>query len=173
MNKKQPFTIWFTGLSGSGKTTLAKQIKKQIKKPIVLLDGDIVRKTLTRDLGYTKQERDENITRIAHTAHLINKNDVSVIVSTVSPTAKIRNYARSITNNFIEIYVKCSLKTCITRDTKGYYEKAKNGIITSFVGITVPYEEPTNPELVVHTDKTTITNGCNQIIKYLQKNNFI
>ncbi|MFH1323980.1 MAG: adenylyl-sulfate kinase [Nanoarchaeota archaeon] len=163
------YTIWFTGLSGSGKTTIANKLADILRKrgkSLVVLDGDIVRKTLSADLGYTKGERDKHITRIVHACELITKNHVINIACVISPTRHIRKYAKDLIgkDNFIEVYVKCPLEVCEKRDVKGHYAKVRSGEIEHFVGINVPYEEPLNPDLVLETDKESVTESANKLI---------
>ncbi len=169
-------TIWFTGLSGSGKSTLAKMLAaemRQRKLPVVLLDGDEVRKTLSRDLGYTKEERDKHITRVADVAHLITNNNVFAIACVIAPTKKIREYARSQIKNFVEVYLACPLEKCEQRDVKGHYQKARQGTIKDFVGISVPYEKPDNPELMIQTGEQSPGDSFDQLLKGLEKLNVV
>jgi len=170
------YTIWFTGISGSGKTTIANelvQIFRERKIPVVLLDGDIVRKTLSHDLGYSKEDRDRHITRVADVSHLININDILVIACVLSPTRKIRRYARKLIENFIEVYIKCPYEVCEKRDVKGFYKQVREGKIKHFVGYNISYEEPENPEIILNTDKETLAESVQKLISYLEKNNII
>jgi len=169
-------TIWLTGLSGSGKTTIAKLVAEKLRQqsiPVVILDGDVVRKSVSSDLGYTKRDRDRNITRIADICKIITDNGVINIASVVSPTKSIREYARRIIGNFTEVYIKCSLKECKRRDTKGIYEKFDNGEIDYLVGINIDYEEPKYPEIILNTDTTTPLKCCNLLLHYLRKKELI
>ena len=171
-------TIWFTGLSGSGKTTIADLLAKKLRSKgmsLVVLDGDIVRKTISSDLGYTKEERDKHITRVAQACELITKNGVINLACVISPTKKIRKYASSIIgkDNFLEVYVKCPIEICEKRDVKGHYKKVRSGEIEHFVGINVPYEEPENPSLVLETKKESIEESTNKIIKLLEEKGFL
>ena len=172
MNQKGEYVIWFTGLSGSGKTTIANQLALELRKrnkSVVLLDGDEVRKTLSGDLGYTKYDRNKHIIRIAQVSYLISSNNVMSIACVLSPVKQIRQYARSLIDKFIEVYVKCPVEICEERDVKGHWEKARKGIIKDFVGISIPYEPPDNPEIILETDKETIDESVNKLIKYLEK----
>ncbi len=165
-------TIWFTGLSGSGKTTIANLLAKRLRDMgimVVVLDGDILRKTLSSDLGYSKEERDKHITRVAHVCELITKNNVLNIACVLSPTKSIREYARKRINKFIEVYVRCPLEICEKRDVKGHYSKARKGEIKEFVGITIPYEEPENPEIVLETNKLSVEESVDKIIDKIKK----
>jgi adenylyl-sulfate kinase len=184
LNKKQGgeimqegFTVWFTGWSGSGKTTLAKALENELKKRgirnVQRLDGDIVRKDLTRDLGFTKEDRDENIRRVTFVADLLSNNGVATLVSFISPYIEARDNARKRCRNFVEVYVKCSKEELIKRDVKGLYKKALAGEIENFTGISDPYEEPPNPEVVVETDKKNIEECLEKIISVLEEREFI
>ncbi len=165
-------TIWFTGFSGSGKTTIANSIKQKLAEEsitVIVLDGDVVRQSLSRDLGYSKEERDRHITRVADVCKLITEQGGIVIACVISPTRKIREYARKATGNFIEVNVKCPLSVCEQRDPKDHYKRVRASQNTEdFVGITIPYEEPENPEVVVDTDKSTIEECTEKIITYLK-----
>lgn len=170
------YTIWFTGLSGSGKTTIANKLSDALRKrgiSLVVLDGDAVRKTLSNDLGYTKEERDKHIMRVAHVCELITKNGVLNIACVISPTKKIRDYARSLIGNFIEVYTQCPIKVCEERDVKGHYAKARSGEIKHFVGINVPYEEPINPEIVLETDKKNVDECVRELINEMENRKII
>jgi len=147
-------TIWITGLPESGKTTIAKELMKRLKN-VVLLDGNIVRASLSSDLGYTIKDRDKHIKRVADVCALITESGVTNIASVISPTKQIRDYARAINKKFIEVYVKCPVEVCEKRDSKGNYKKFKENIITDFVGKNIPYEEPMNPEIIVDSNKLT------------------
>lgn len=174
---QEGFTVWFTGWSGSGKTTLAKALENELKKRgirnIQRLDGDIVRKDLTRDLGFTKEDRDENIRRVTFVADLLSNNGVITLVSFISPYIKARDNARKRCSNFVEVYVKCSKEELIKRDMKGLYKKALAGEIENFTGISDPYEEPPNPEVAVETDKENIEECLEKIISVLEEREFI
>ena len=142
-------------------------------KYVQRLDGDIVREDLTRDLGFSKKDRDENIRRVTFVAELLSKNGVATIVSFISPYHEARNKARQKCNNFIEVYVKCDRDTLIERDVKGLYKKAINGEISDFTGINDPYEEPRNPEITLDTSKESIQQSLDRIIAYLDDNDFV
>ncbi|MCF7861788.1 adenylyl-sulfate kinase [Candidatus Woesearchaeota archaeon] len=170
MNKG--FVLWFTGLSGSGKSTIADRVKEELLKkniPIEQLDGDEVREHLTRDLGFSKEDRDENIRRIAFVAKLLSRNKVGIIASFISPYEDIRKEVRDSVTNFIEIYVNAPLEVCEARDVKGLYKKARAGEIKNFTGISDPYEEPKNPEIELKTDKSSIEECVKQVIHYLKE----
>ncbi|MFW9992776.1 MAG: adenylyl-sulfate kinase, partial [Candidatus Odinarchaeota archaeon] len=156
---KEGCTIWFTGLPGSGKTTLAMVLEKKLKdngRQVERLDGDTVRKSLTRDLGFTEEDRKMNIERVTFVAKLLSRNRVMTLASFISPYISSREHARKETTNFIEVFVKCPLEVCMERDVKGMYKKALKGEIKNFTGVSHPYEEPPSPEIVVETDKMSI-----------------
>jgi adenylylsulfate kinase len=174
---QEGFTLWFTGWSGAGKTTLAMEIEKALKERgvpyIQRLDGDIVRMDLTRDLGFSKEDRNENIRRVTFVASLLSRNGVATLVSFISPYREARENARSRCHNFIEIYVNCNLDVLKSRDVKGFYKKALNGDIRNFTGIDDPYEEPLHPEIVVNTAKESVKESRDIILAYLVKKNLI
>lgn len=147
--------IWFTGLSGSGKSTIARELEKKLfeeGKLCYVMDGDNIRHGLNRDLGFSKKDREENIRRIAEVAKLFYDAGLYVLVSFISPYKKERRFARKlIGKDFVEVYVKCPLEVCEERDPKGLYKKARNGEIKEFTGVTAPYEEPENAEVVVES----------------------
>jgi adenylylsulfate kinase len=170
------FTLWFTGLSGAGKTTLTGAIVPRLRErgiKIEVLDGDEVRTNLSRGLGFSKEDRDTNIRRIGYVARLLARNGVGVIAAAISPYRDIRGEVRrSIEGDgarFIEVYVKASLEALIERDVKGLYKKALAGEIKQFTGVSDPYEEPHNPELVVESDQKTIEEGAAVIISKLEE----
>lgn len=147
--------IWLTGLPCSGKTTLAREIEKFFKnkgQPIQVLDGDVIRTTFCSDLGFSKQDREENVRRVAFVAKLLSDNGVNVVVALISPYQKMRKMAKKICPNMAEVYVKCSLAECKRRDAKGMYKKALSGKMKNFTGVNDLYEEPRNPDLVVDTE---------------------
>lgn len=166
------FTLWFTGWSGAGKTTLAIEVEKALKEyglPYVQrLDGDMIRQSLSRDLGYTKQDRDENIRRVTFVAELLSKNGVATLVSFISPYRKARETARSRCHNFIEIFMKCSPEVLKERDVKGFYQKAKDQQIQNFTGIDDPYEEPLDPEITIDSGRLSVAEARDLIIQHLK-----
>ncbi len=168
---KKGLVIWFTGLPCSGKTTLSKEVEKYFQDrnlPIQRLDGDVVRKTISKDLGFSKKDRDENIERMSYIAQMLSNNGVHVVSAFVSPYKKIRDFTRSLCNNFIEIYVDCSIETCKDRDVKGMYAKAIKGEIKDFTGVQDPFEIPEYPDIVVNTDKESIDESLKKIIEYIE-----
>jgi len=154
---QEPVIFWFTGLSGAGKSTIADAFEKQLfdrGQVVFSLDADDLRKKLNSDLGFSMEDRAENVRRAAETARLLQDAGVIVLATFISPTHSIRKQAREIARQgmFLEIYVKASLETCITRDPKGFYKKALNGEIKNYTGIASDYETPNHPELVLDTD---------------------
>jgi len=170
------FTLWFTGLPCSGKTAVADKVAEVLREhglKVERLDGDIVRKSLTRDLGYSKEDRNENIRRVTFVAKLLTRNGVAVLTAFISPYREIRERARREIGNFIEVYVKCPVEVCIERDTKGMYKKALKGEIKEFTGVSDPYEEPLNPEILLETDKETLKESTNKVIQRLNDLGYI
>jgi adenylyl-sulfate kinase len=170
MAEQKGFTVWFTGLSGSGKTALAKRLELELRERglrVERLDGDIVRQSLTRDLGFSKKDRDENIERVTFVAKLLTRNGVAVLCSFISPYAARRDKSRKEIGSFVECYVECSLETLIERDVKGLYKKALAGDIQNFTGISDPYEAPPNPEIVVNSGTQSIEQSLQIILDRL------
>ena len=170
------FVLWLTGLSGSGKTTLAKLIEKELRAQgirIERLDGDVVRQSLTADLGFSKEDRDKNIQRVTFVAKLLSRNDVGVVASFISPYRVTRDWVRSEVTNFIEVFVECPLEECIRRDVKGLYAKALEGEIPEFTGVSDPYEAPVNAEITVNTAEESIEESFAKIIGYLQEMGYV
>ena len=166
------FTIWFTGLPSSGKSTLARMLEAEIEKKgkhVEVLDGDEVRLRLSKGLGFSKEDRDENIRRISYVANVITRCGCVAITCAISPYKSIRQEARSEIGNFVEIFVKCDVEECIRRDVKGLYKKALSGEIKNFTGISDPYEEPDNPEIIVDTAVESPQESLARIIDGLEK----
>ena len=171
------FCLWFTGLSGSGKSTITTHLVKELRKrgsKLEVLDGDVVRENLSKGLGFSKEDRDTNIRRIAFVANLLSRNGVPVITAAISPYRDIRNEARELMGErFVEAYVKASLETCEQRDVKGLYAKARSGEIKEFTGVSDPYEPPEDPELVIETEQLSPEQSAQQILSYLEERGFI
>ena len=170
------FVLWLTGLSGSGKTTMAKLIEKELNARGIRnerLDGDVVRQSLTADLGFSKEDRDKNIQRVTFVAKLLSRNEVGVLASFISPYRATRDWVRSEVTNFIEVHVDCSLEECIRRDVKGLYAKAMAGEIPEFTGVSDPYETPLNPEITVNTAEESIEESFAKIMGYLEEMGYI
>lgn len=165
--------LWFTGLSGSGKSTVAVALEKALinrGKLTYRLDGDNVRHGLNSDLGFTDEDRDENIRRIAEVSKLFKDAGVITLVSFISPFRSLRDFAKNIVgpDSFSEIYVKCSVEECKKRDPKGLYKKAVAGEIKNFTGISSAYEEPENPRLVIDTTNISVEEAVEQLLKALE-----
>jgi adenylylsulfate kinase len=171
------FLVWFTGLSGSGKSTIAQRLSERLsegKNLCYVLDGDNIRHGLNSDLGFTEQDRRENIRRVGEVAKLFVDAGVITLAAFISPYRKDRDRIRNeLKNEFIEVYAKCDISECEKRDAKGLYEKARKGEIEDFTGISAPYEEPLNPELIIDTGTLNIEESVDEIMDYLRNNKFI
>jgi adenylylsulfate kinase len=165
--------IWLTGLSGSGKTTTANMLQIEINNrglAVEILDGDELRKTISAELGFSKQDRETHARRVAYIAHLLARNGIVTIVALISPYRSFREYARNlIGNKFVEVWVNCSIETCQIRDPKGLYKKADEGKIKNLTGRQDPYEAPLNPEVILDTDKYSAQDCATKIIDFLTK----
>lgn len=173
MANDKGFTLWFTGLSGAGKTTISHIVEKEIRDRganIEILDGDVVRENLSKGLGFSKEDRDTNIRRIAFVADLLSRNGTPVITAAISPYREIRDEARDMMGDrFIEVYVNASVEACAERDVKGLYEKAFKGEIKEFTGVSDPYEPPLNAEITVETENEEPEESAAKIIAYLDE----
>jgi len=170
--------IWFTGLSGSGKSTLANEVEGALFERgchTYILDGDNIRHGLNKDLGFSPKDREENIRRIGEVAHLFAQAGVIVMTAFISPYLADRDVARKLNpaGDFIEIYCRCSLDECERRDTKGLYKKARAGEVKEFTGISAPYEEPVQPELLLDTDKETLKESAARVLALLEEKKII
>ena len=168
----QGFTVWFTGLPSSGKSTLARLLETEIVKRgqhVEVLDGDEVRLRLSKGLGFSKEDRDENIRRISYVANVITRCGSVAITCAISPYRSLRQEARNEIGNFVEVFVECNLDECIKRDVKGLYKKALSGEIKNFTGISDPYEEPENPEVKVNTAVESEQESLTKIIIRLEE----
>jgi adenylylsulfate kinase len=174
---KQPgFTIWLTGIPSSGKSTLANLLHHELDElgfPVEVLDGDEIRQRLTKGLGFTKEDRDENIRRIAYVAKLLTRVGAVAITAAISPYREARERAKAEIGRVVEVYVQCPLPVCIQRDVKGLYAKAMRGELQNLTGISDPYEPPTDPHIVVNTDKESIDESLNKILETLVRLNCI
>jgi len=173
--KGKGVTVWFTGLPCSGKTTIAKEVKRILEekgRDVELLDGDTIRDYI-RNKDFSKEGRNKHLRYIAVMSRLLSKRGVIVLCSFVSPYRENRDFARSICDDFVEVYVKTPVEVCIERDVKGMYKKALNGEIKGFTGIDDPYEEPENPELIVETDKETLEESTNKVLNKLRELGYI
>jgi adenylyl-sulfate kinase len=170
------FTLWFTGLSGSGKSTLAERVRDILLERgmrVEMLDGDEVRKNLSKGLGYSKEDRDTNIRRIGWVCHLLTRNELVAIAAAISPYREIRDENRELIGRFVEVYCKCDLNTLKDRDPKGLYEKALNGEIPNFTGVSDPYEPPDQAEVVVDTACESVEDSVRKIIGTLEQLSYI
>ena len=172
--KQKGMVLWFTGLSGSGKSTVANEVAYQLYqmgKLTYVLDGDNIRHGLNKNLGFSPEDRNENIRRISEVANLFADAGVIAITAFISPYRKYRNFCRKLVGDrrFVEIFCRASLETCEKRDPKGLYKKAREGIIKDFTGVNAPYEEPENPELIVDTDKETVEESAEKVMKKLEE----
>jgi len=173
---QEGFVVWFTGLSGSGKTTLAKLVEQELKARGLRaerLDGDVVRQSLTADLGFSKADRDKNIQRVTFVAKLLSRNGVGVLAAFISPYRATRDWVRSEVTNFIEVFVDCPLEECMRRDVKGLYIKALAGEIPEFTGVSDPYEPPLNPEITVNTAEESAQESFAKIMGYLEAKGYL
>ena len=170
-------TLWFTGLSGSGKSTLSQFLTPRLRDlglKVEVLDGDEVRENLSKGLGFSKEDRDTNIARIGYVANMLARNGVCAITAAISPYRALRRDIRSKAQAaFVEVYVQCPLEVVEKRDTKGLYKKARAGLIANFTGISDPYEEPEQPEIIVSTADESIEESAEKILEYLKEHGFI
>jgi adenylyl-sulfate kinase len=165
------YTLWFTGLSGAGKSTIAGIVESELRlqgQKVEVLDGDVVRTNLSKGLGFSKEDRDTNIRRIAFVADLLSRNGVAAITAAISPYRETRDEARALHGErFIEIFVNASVEECARRDVKGLYEKAFAGEIKEFTGVSDPYEEPLAAEIVVDTEAETPQESAAKVLAYI------
>jgi adenylylsulfate kinase len=170
--QKQGVTLWFTGLSGAGKSTLANIMVERLRsagRQVELLDGDEVRTNLTADLGFSKEDRDENIKRIAYVSKLLSRNGVVAITAAISPYHEARAKARAEIDDFVEIFIDCPIEICAQRDVKGLYAKAMAGEIPHFTGVSDPYEVPEDAEIVIPSHKHSPDESVDLIFEQLSR----
>src|SRR4030042_1085700 len=170
------FPLWFTGLSGCGKSTLAERVRDILLErgmKVEVLDGDEVRTNLSKGLGFSKEDRDTNIRRIGWVCHLLTRNDVVAVAAAISPYRVIRDENRKLIGRFVEVYCECDLDTLKGRDPKGLYEKALNGEIKNFTGVSDPYEAPEKADVVVNTASEDINASVHKIIATLEQLSYI
>ena len=173
---EQGFTLWFTGLSGSGKSTLAHLVEAELRKRglrVEVLDGDVVRTHLSKGLGFSREDRDTNILRIGFVCNLLSRNGVAAIGAAISPYRETRNQVRRMIGRFVEVYVSCPLEECVQRDVKGLYARALTGEVSNFTGVSDPYEEPREPEILVETDKETPEESARRILNALERMGYV
>ena len=172
------WTIWFTGLHGSGKSTIAGNLANILRGknvPCVLIDGDEVRKTVSTDLGYSLEERNEHMRRVANICKIISENSIITIASVASPTESSRAYAKKILKKMFLVYVKCPLEICEERDVKGHYKnsKAKQKGFEHFMRVSSGFEEPKNPDVILNTDKESVEESVNKLVENLKERDLI
>lgn len=170
------YVLWMTGLSGAGKTTIALILEEELKARgarFERLDGDVVRESLTRDLGFTAEDREKNIERVSFVAKLLSRNGVGCVCSFISPYQAVRDMVRNSTTNFMEVYIDAPLQVVMDRDVKGLYLKAIAGEIPNFTGISDPFEAPENPDIHIHTDQETAAESAQRILDYLEERGYI
>ncbi|MES3694200.1 adenylyl-sulfate kinase [Mammaliicoccus sciuri] len=177
-NGHKSVVIWFTGLSGSGKSTISVALEKALFEQNITsyrLDGDNIRHGLNQNLGFSPEDRKENIRRIGEVGKLMVDAGVVTMTAFISPYEEDRNTVRDILEDgeFIEVYTKCSLDECESRDPKGLYKKARSGEIKEFTGINAPYEEPSNPEIVIDTENESVEEFVEKIVAYLKENQYL
>ncbi|MBF1989951.1 adenylyl-sulfate kinase [Fischerella thermalis] len=168
--------VWFTGLSGAGKTTISSALEKVLLSQgykVEVLDGDVVRQNLTKGLGFSKEDRDENVRRVGFVASLLSRNGVIVLVSAISPYRNIREEMRQRIDNFVEVYVNAPLDVCERRDVKGLYQKARSGQIKNFTGIDDPYEPPLNADIECRTDLESLEESVSKVLAKLEERGYV
>ena len=173
---QEGFVVWMTGLSGAGKTTIALDLVAALQARglrVERLDGDVVRESLTKDLGFSAADRRTNIERITFVARLLSRNGVACICAFISPYQEVRDHVRANTTNFLEVFIDAPLETVMARDVKGLYEKAIAGEIPNFTGISDPFEAPQNPDIHVRTDRQSVDESVAQILTDLENRGFI
>lgn len=178
LNKHKSGLLWFTGLSAAGKSTIAHHLEKELFDRGIrcyVLDGDNVRHGLNSNLGFSREDRKENLRRIAEVSRLMVDSGLVVLAAFISPYREDRAFVKNTMgdDSFFEIYVKCSLETCEKRDPKGHYKKAKEGIIKNYTGISAPYEEPVDPDLVIDTDALDVESSVQKVLELLDSKKFI
>lgn len=169
--EKKGFVVWFTGLSGSGKSTLADQVYDRIVangNRVEKLDGDVMR-NLFPATGFSKEERNAHIKRVGFVASLLEKHDVIVVASFISPYSKTRRLVRDMCSNFVEVFVSASLEECERRDVKGLYKRARAGEIKDFTGIDAPYEKPENAEIIADTEAQQLEESLAQVMEHIEQ----
>ena len=173
------FVVWLTGLSGAGKSTIAAALAAELQArgvAVEVLDGDEVRTNLSKDLGYSKEDRDTNVRRIGYVSRLLARNGVAVVTAVISPYAQVRDEVRTSVEgeaHFIEVHVDCSIEELTRRDTKGLYGQAQRGTVTNLSGVSDPYERPADPDVQVNSEQQTVPESLNAILELLAKKQLI
>lgn len=173
---QQGFTVWFTGMSGAGKTTLGKMLEEELRSrgmKVERLDGDVVRQGLCRDLGFSAEDRGKNIERVAFLAQNLNRNGVCAVASFITPYGKMRRFCREQIGCYAEVYVRCPLEVLIRRDVKGLYKRALAGELPGFTGVSDPFEEPENPDVIVDTGQETPHESLGRVLDMLGWKGFL
>ena len=176
MSNERGVTVWFTGLSGAGKTTIADKLAPLLRergRNVEVLDGDVVRTHLSKGLGFSKEDRDINIRRIGWVCEVLTRNGVIAISAAISPYRDIRNEVREMVGDFVEVYAKCPIEVLTDRDVKGLYKKALAGEIKNFTGVSDPYEEPLNPEVVIETDHESEEESLGKVVAKLEELGYV
>lgn len=169
-------TVWFTGLSGAGKTTVSRAVEQELLARdlrVEVLDGDLIRQNLTKDLGFSYVDRVENIRRIGFVAQLLTRNGVIVLVSAIAPYAQAREDVKQAIGDFIEVYVNAPLAVCEARDVKGLYKKARSGEILHFTGIDDPYEAPQSPDVECRTDREDVEQCALRVLRKMSLSGYL
>ena len=171
------FTLWLTGLPGAGKSTLARRVRDELAargRPVELLDGDEVRATLSKDLGYSRSDREAHVERIAYVARLLSRNGIAVIVAAIAPYRELRQRIRSAQQQpFCEIYLECPLEELVRRDPKGLYARALRGELSNFTGVSDPYEPPLTPEVHVRSDRESPDEAAAKVLAWLERQSLV
>jgi adenylyl-sulfate kinase len=170
------FTLWLTGMSGAGKSTAARLLEQRLRAleaKVEVLDGDVVRTYLSKGLGFSKEDRDENIRRIGFVCELLSRNGVIAIAAAISPYRDVRQQVRTRIPNFVEVYMECPVDVLVSRDVKGLYQKALAGQIEHFTGISDPYEAPLAPELIIHSGRESAEDSVEKIWAMLEGLNLV
>jgi adenylyl-sulfate kinase len=172
----QGFTLWFTGMSGAGKSTISALLERRLRESgasVEVLDGDVVRTHLSKGLGFSKEDRDENVRRIGFVCELLSRHGVIAIAAAISPYRAVREELRALIPNFVEVYVECPIDVLAGRDVKGLYKKALAGEIPQFTGVTDPYEPPFNPEVTVNSSRETPEESAARIWATLERSGLV
>jgi adenylylsulfate kinase len=170
------FTLWFTGMSGAGKSTISERVYERLKQAgarVELLDGDVVRTHLSKGLGFSKEDRDENIRRIGFVCELLSRNGVIALVAAISPYREVRDEVRSKIGDFVEVHVTCPIEVLAERDVKGLYKKALAGEIPAFTGVSDPYEPPLHPEVTVDSSRESVDESVERVWSKLREMHLI
>jgi adenylylsulfate kinase len=175
-NSNKGFVVWLTGLPASGKTTISAILGDRLRRiglRVESLDGDEIRKWLSPNEGFSREDRERHLRRVAHVAQLLSRNGVAVLCAFVSPYHSTRSYARRVIPNFVEVYVKCPIEVCIKRDPKGLYKQAAAGQISNMTGVQDAYEPPSSPELVVDTENAHPEDSADAVFLKLQQTGYL